>query len=501
MVTASEDRSLCLWDLSSDGKYRRHWQAKELHGYGLRGPLATDAAYASPMAGQRLDADVQTAPSSRRTVSSVQEGAMVRCPQPPFSREGHGHWVTCVHMDWASSLVYSGSMDRTVKVWDIYSARCLRTYHAGGDWITGIHVRRDVVFTTGEDGYIRLWKAHPHLAANADDQEVALGELEGHGEPIKQLLAPSRDCLLTGDAGGNVGYWNLALGTTKDECLQASAKASVGIVSCLALPYHDQQAGQWSRRRRPLRLTPATRTLPKPTHTQTPLNADAQQLQGQGVSITAVVGGHLGIEMWELVPLFGPGVTARGSYMVRRFGGHSGGVTCMSVVDGSLFTGSEDGTVRAWALDSGNCLQVYQGHLSGVRCLRIMTYAELSGLGGQRETKTGAADCGATKAAAAAASASDMACHGGGMICSGACDLRLWDMDSGDVVAVLSKGRVDALEVAVPGLVVAASKGLVASFGDLPTHPPSALFRPSSVIRPSVWVQGQGRDEGAGGRC
>jgi len=32
---------------------------------------------------------------------------------------GHSHWVTCVDMDPASSIVYSGGMDRVVKAWDM----------------------------------------------------------------------------------------------------------------------------------------------------------------------------------------------------------------------------------------------------------------------------------------------------------------------------------------------------------------------------------------------
>jgi hypothetical protein len=79
MVTASEDRTICLWDLSVDGKYKRHWEMKALRGHGLQ-PDGSGAG----------DED---APSHRRTVSSVQAGAMVSCPQPSRARDGHTHWV------------------------------------------------------------------------------------------------------------------------------------------------------------------------------------------------------------------------------------------------------------------------------------------------------------------------------------------------------------------------------------------------------------------------
>ena len=80
MVTASEDRTICLWDLSADGKYKRHWQMKGLRGgHGLQ-----------PRDGSEGD---ENAPSHRRTVPSVQAGAMVSCPQPSRARDGHTHWV------------------------------------------------------------------------------------------------------------------------------------------------------------------------------------------------------------------------------------------------------------------------------------------------------------------------------------------------------------------------------------------------------------------------
>jgi WD40 repeat protein len=226
VVTASEDRTLCLWDTSADGRHRRHWLSRSLQGHGLHAHGARGG-------------DSEAA--QRRLVPCLREGAMVRCPQEAHAREGHAHWVTCVHIDGESSLVYSGSMDKTVKAWDLYTARCVRTYHAGGDWVSGLHVRRDQVWTASEDGCIRVWKAHPHLEANADNSEAAVAELSASGAAIKQLLAPDRDHLLSGDAAGNVCYWHLALGTSRDACLQATARTKVGIITCMAAPFHAQQ--------------------------------------------------------------------------------------------------------------------------------------------------------------------------------------------------------------------------------------------------------------------
>jgi len=225
VVTASEDRTLCLFDLSADGRHWRHWKSRSLQ---ICRPHTSGSGEDDPVAHRR------------RAVLGLHDGAMVRCPQEAFPREGHGHWITCVHIDGESKLVYSGSMDKTVKAWDIYTAQCVRTYHEGGDWISGIHVRRDQVWMSSEDGCIRVCKGHPHMAST-NDSEAVIAELPGNGTAIKQLVALDRDHVLSGDAAGNVGYWHLSLGTSKDACLQATAQTKVGIVTCMAAPFHAQQ--------------------------------------------------------------------------------------------------------------------------------------------------------------------------------------------------------------------------------------------------------------------
>jgi hypothetical protein len=73
----------------------------------------------------------------------------------------------------------------------------------------------------------------------------------------------------------------------------------------------------------------------------------------------------------------------------------------------------------------------------------------------------------------------------GGILCTAACDLRVWDVDSGDVMEVMARRRCDALALQGP-LLLAAFQGAVRSFAQLPTAPPPCLTRPSPVLRPVV---------------
>ena len=137
--------------------------------------------------------------------------------------------------------------------------------------------------------------------------------------------------------------------------------------------------------------------------------------------------------------------------------------------------GSEDKTVRAWALDTGACLQIYQGHFSAVRCMQVLSYLDVA-----RRQDDSDADA-TTKPTPRSAPIA------GGILCTAACDLRVWDLDSGDVLEVMAQRRCDALGMVGP-LLLAAFQGAVRSFSCLPARPPTTLtgLKPSPVLLPHV---------------
>ena len=48
----------------------------------------------------------------------------------------------------------------------------------------------------------------------------------------------------------------------------------------------------------------------------------------------------------------------------RTFVGHTGNVTAIFVTKKRLLTGSHDGTVKEWSLESGECTRTFPGHCS-----------------------------------------------------------------------------------------------------------------------------------------
>ncbi|KAK6465531.1 ubiquitin ligase complex component [Scheffersomyces coipomensis] len=58
-----------------------------------------------------------------------------------------------------------------------------------------------------------------------------------------------------------------------------------------------------------------------------------------------------------------------GTYTIKRFLGHTDGVTCLQFNRKYLMTGSYDTTIKIWKIDTGECLKTLEGHTKGVRSL------------------------------------------------------------------------------------------------------------------------------------
>ena len=51
--------------------------------------------------------------------------------------------------------------------------------------------------------------------------------------------------------------------------------------------------------------------------------------------------------------------------------GHTNVVYCLIVHNNILYSGSDDNTIRAWNLDTNQCITTLQGHTNDVNCLVV----------------------------------------------------------------------------------------------------------------------------------
>ncbi|KAM9939843.1 hypothetical protein OXX80_000692 [Metschnikowia pulcherrima] len=115
----------------------------------------------------KTDTGLGGAPAKKNKVFG---GAPVFLPQPVRVFEGHTKSVLC--LDWSkNNFLLSGSMDKTVRLWNIERADCLETFQHR-DFVTALrfHPNDDRFFISGAlDNQLRLWSVLERSVAYTSD--------------------------------------------------------------------------------------------------------------------------------------------------------------------------------------------------------------------------------------------------------------------------------------------------------------------------------------------
>jgi WD40 repeat protein/serine/threonine protein kinase len=222
--------------------------------------------------------------------------------------EGHTEWVTAVCLSHDARLALSGSADQTVRVWDVVKGRCLRTLGEHGKWVTGVALSGDGRFALsgGGEGVLKLW-------------ELATGKyvrgFDGHKAAVLGVhLSPDGKLALSGSRDTTLKLWDVASG----ECLRTFA-GHVDKVLSVGLSGDGRYA-----------------------------------LSGSGDRT---------VKLWEVE-------TGR---CLRTYPGHADGVfaVCFSNDGRHALSGSADRIVKLWRLTLDHCLATLEGHAGPVNSVRL----------------------------------------------------------------------------------------------------------------------------------
>uniref|UniRef100_A0AAY4C8Z0 Dynein assembly factor with WD repeat domains 1 n=1 Tax=Denticeps clupeoides TaxID=299321 RepID=A0AAY4C8Z0_9TELE len=135
---------------------------------------------------------------------------------------GHRGEISSVQFNWDCSLIVTGSMDRTCRVWDAPAGKCVFTFSDHEDEVLDVcfDCTGQLIATASADGTARVYSA-------ATNQCIA--KLQGHeGEISKVCFNPQGSRVLTASVDKTARLWDVRSG----ECVQVLGGHTDEIFSC-----------------------------------------------------------------------------------------------------------------------------------------------------------------------------------------------------------------------------------------------------------------------------
>lgn len=187
LASASADRTLCVWDWEKlskgDGEDATKQPEMVLKGHTMG---VSSVAWSTSSRYLCSASDDRTL----RLWDTKSEGKCVKV------LKGHTHFVFCCAFNAQSNLLASGSFDETVKLWEVKTGKLLKDLPAHSDPITAVDFSSDgkQVVSSSFDGLCRVWDAETghciRTIVHAGNPPVSFAKFSPNG---KYVLAATLD--------------------------------------------------------------------------------------------------------------------------------------------------------------------------------------------------------------------------------------------------------------------------------------------------------------------
>lgn len=153
--------------------------------------------------------EIPTSDSSRTVSTYRNEPKSVSLPEwhAPWKLmrvvSGHSGWVRCIAVDWTNEWFATGSMDRTIKIWDLATGQLQLTLTGNIHGVRGLSIsqRSPYLFSVGEDKTVRCWDL---------EQNKVIRYYHGHLSGVYCCdVHPELDVLVTGGRDSSVRIWDV----------------------------------------------------------------------------------------------------------------------------------------------------------------------------------------------------------------------------------------------------------------------------------------------------
>lgn len=292
----------------------------------------------------------------------------------------HDRWVRSVVFSPDGQILASSSYDQTIKLWDIKTKQCLKTLRGHRQAVTAIAFSPDTCrgeFVENSSIKEKINNQNPPLLASSSfDRTVKLWDLMT-GECLKTFLGhtnrvwnvayhPKGRQIASGSDDHATKLWNLKLGRCQ-KTFKGHTNAVISLAlspdgNYLASGHEDQTVRLWDIKKATLVETLREHTNRvwsvafQPATPLTPLTKG-----GTNGGILASGSGDYTIKLWDL---------QLGKCRQTLYG-HTSWVWSIAFHPNGtkLISGSYDQTFKLWDVNTGECLKTFQEHSSPVVCV------------------------------------------------------------------------------------------------------------------------------------
>jgi WD40 repeat protein len=274
-------------------------------------------------------------------------------PEPPLwlrSLEGHTDWVRAMALSPDGRTIVSGSLDRTVKVWDAHDGRLLRSLEGHTAWVNAVALSADgrTIVSGSEDRTVKVWDAASGRL---------LRSLEGHTDAVLAVaLSADGRTIVSGSEDRTVKVWD-----AHDGRLLRSLEGHTDAVTAVALSADgrtivsgslDRTVKVWDAHDGRLLRSLAGHTYEV---TAVALSPDGRTIVSGSSDRT--------LKVWD----------AHDGRLRRSLEGHTDWVRAVAVSpDGrTIVSGAWDSTVKVWDAHDGRLLRSLEGHTDWVRAVAL----------------------------------------------------------------------------------------------------------------------------------
>jgi len=239
-----------------------------------------------------------------------------------FAKElpGHKEGIYCIQFD--DHKIVSGSRDNTIKIWDLTSERCLRTYSGHNASVLCLQYDEGRIVSGSSDTSIIVWDL---------ESGKVLQRLTGHADSVLSLRFEN-DTVVSCSKDRTVKIWQISTGEM--------VRTLVGHRAAVNAVQFSPEGSS---------------------------SSPAPFVGSPRVVVSA--SGDKTIKIWSFET----------GECLRTLEGHARGIACIQFEGNIIVSGSSDRSIKIWDVTRGECIRTLDGHEGLVRTLQFTGKRIISG--------------------------------------------------------------------------------------------------------------------------